>query len=191
MHNSAALPIGEPGFDWDRFHEELRKRLPQVWGKPRGAAKPGLVGKLRGIGKVLAGFSDAVENKILDHLARGTTAPYATPSPLYMALLTTAATDASTSASLVEANYTGYARKQVPAGDWSAASAGAIATSVQEAFAACTAGTSTVIGFALSPISTTGGAGDVVMFGSVTSVTISTTQTPATIASGALSMTLD
>lgn len=151
----------------------------------------GFRGRLRGWVKTLAGFSDAVENKILDHLARGTTAPYSTPSPLYLALLTSAASDSSTSASLVEANYTGYARLQVPAADWAAASAGAIATSTQKAFAACTAGSSTVIGWALSPISTTGGAGDVVMYGTATSVVISTTQTPATIGSGVLSMTLD
>lgn len=175
-------------FDHLRFDREFEKAMRRRG--ERRTLRGWVRSKLRRL-VFMAGFSDAVENKILDHLARGTTAPYATPAPLYICLLTTGASDTSTSASLVEANYTGYVRKQAPAADWAAASAGSIATSVQEAFAACTGGTSTVIGWALSPIAATAGAGDVVMYGTCTSVTISTTQTPATVAAGALSLTLD
>jgi hypothetical protein len=137
----------------------------------------------------MAGFSNAVENKVLDHLTGK--AAYTSPAPLYMGLVTVAVAETDTSASVTEATYTGYARLQVPAADWGSAASGAVATAVQKAFAACTAGTSTVIGWLLSPISGTAGAGDVVMFGTCPSVTISTTQTPPTVASGALSMTLD
>lgn len=135
----------------------------------------------------MAGFGNAVENKVLDHLTG--VADYPTPSPLYLALLTVAAGEADTAGTLTEANYTGYARLQVPRGDWTVASAGATATRVAKQFADCTAGTSTVIGWAL--VNSSAGAGDVVMFGSLTSVTISTTQTPASVASGALSMAVD
>lgn len=172
------------GFDERLFWREYERSMREQ------GYRQGLLGRLRGWAKALMpGFSDAVENKVLDHLT-GKTA-YTSPAPLYMALLTTVASDTSTSASLVEANYTGYARLQVPAADWNAAASGAVATAVQKAFAACTAGTSTVIGWALSPIAATAGAGDVVMYGTAPSVTISTTQTPATVNAGGLSMALD
>lgn len=159
-------------------------------GKPQ-LVIPSILDSLRGIGIVLAGFSDAVEKKVLDHLT-GKTA-YTSPAPLYLALCTSAVADTDTSASLVEANYTGYARLQIPAADWNAASgtAAAATNANQKLFAACTGGTSTIIGWALTPVSTTGGAGDVVMFGTCTSTVISTTQTPATVNAGALSISLD
>lgn len=180
MHAHAVTPP----FSWRRFRREYERSM-------RGQGfRAGLTGRLRGWARVLMpGFSNAVENKVLDLLTGK--AAYASPAPLYMALLTSAAADTDTSASLVEANYTGYARKQIPAADWNAAAAGAVATAVQEAFAACTAGTSTVIAWALSPVAGTGGAGDVVMYGTCASVTISTTQTPPTVAAGALSLSLD
>lgn len=178
-----------PAFDADLFGRRFRKYLGEAERARKGTLRAGLRGKLRGIGQVLAGFSDAVEVKVLNHLT-GKTA-YTSPGPLYLALTTAAVGDTDTSASLTEANYTGYARVQIPSTDWATASAGSVATSAQKAFADCTAGSSTVIGWALSPISTTAGAGDVVMYGTCASVTITTTQTPATVASGALSMSLD
>jgi hypothetical protein len=150
-------------------------------------ALDGLRGKLRGLRKVLAGFGNAVENKVLDHLTGK--AAYASPAPLYMALVTTAVVEGDTAASITEANYTGYARKQIPAADWNAAASGAVTNSAQEVFGSCTGGSSTVIGFAL--VTSASGAGDVVMYGTVPSVTITTTQTPPTLAAAALSLTLD
>lgn len=171
-------------FPWRKFWRVYERSMREQ------GFRPGVRGWLRSkLRVVFAGFSDAVENKILDHLTGK--AAYASPAPLFMALLTTAASDTSTSASLVEATYTGYARKQIPAADWNAAAAGAVATAVQEAFAACTAGSSTVIAWALSPVAATAGAGDVVMYGTCPSVTISSTQTPATVGAGTLSMALD
>lgn len=139
----------------------------------------------------MAGFSDAVEKKILDHLTGKTSYASPTATGLYLALTTVAVGETDTAATLTEAAYTGYARKQVVPADMTAAAGttGETHNSVQEQFAACTAGTSTVIGWALC--SSASGAGDVVMFGTCPSTVISTTQTPATIAASALSLTLD
>lgn len=138
------------------------------------------------IGIFLAGFSNYAENKVLDHIT-GKTA-FTSPGPLYMALCTVAVAETDTGSTITEANYTGYARKQIATADWAAAASGSATTSAQQQFAACTAGTSTVIGWALCDAST---AGNVIMFGTCTSTVISTTQTPATIAAGALTLTVD
>lgn len=140
------------------------------------------------IGIFLVGLSDYAEKKVLDHLT-GKTA-FTSPGPLYMALCTVAVTDADTGSTITEANYTGYARKQIAAADWDAATGvtATATTNAQQQFAACTAGTSTIIGWALCDASS---AGNVIMFGTCTSTVISTTQTPATIAAGALSLTID
>lgn len=135
----------------------------------------------------MAGFSNAVENKILDHVFGDGT--YTVTAPTYLALTTAAVLETDTAASITEANYTGYARLAVAAADMSAAASGSKTNSNPLTFAACTAGTSTVIGFAI--VSTSSGAGDVILFGTLPSVTISTTQTPATVAIGALVATLD
>jgi hypothetical protein len=137
----------------------------------------------------MPGFSDAVEKKILDHLT-GKTA-YASPGPLYLALTTVAVVDSDTAASITEASYTGYSRKQIPAADWTAASGtnSTVSNGVLETFPSCTAGTSTIIGWALC--SSASGAGDVIAYGTCASTVISTTQTPATVPVGALSISLD
>lgn len=137
----------------------------------------------------MPGFSDAVEVKILDHITGVTT--YTVTAPTYLALTTVAVTDAMTSSTITEATYTGYARKSVAAADWAAAATpgGTKANTNVLTFAACTAGTSTIIGWALSSASS--GAGDNIMYGTCTSTVISTTQTPATVAVGALSLAVD
>lgn len=109
-------------------------------------------------------------------------------APTYLALCTTVPTDASTGSTIVEANYTGYARKSIAAADMSASSGGSKTNSNAITFAACTAGSSTIIGWALCDASTTG---NVLCWGTATSTVISTTQTPATVAVGALIVTLD
>lgn len=134
----------------------------------------------------MASFSDAVENKILDHVFGD--GVYTVSSPVYLALCTTVPTDTSTGSTIVEATYTGYARLAIAATDMSAAATGSKTNSNALTFAACTAGSSTIVGFAVCSAST---AGDVIMWGTVTSVTVSTTQTPATVAIGGLVATLD
>lgn len=134
-----------------------------------------------------ASKSDYLENKILDHnLGDGA---YTSPTA-YLALCTAAVTDASTGASITEATYTGYARLIINASDMSAASSGSKTNSAALTFAACTAGTSTITYFDIADASGTG-AGNSLYWGTVTSKTIDTSNTPPTVAIGALVITED
>lgn len=134
----------------------------------------------------MASKSDYLENKVLDHcLGDGS---FTMPAAVYLALCTVVPTDASTGATITEANYTGYARKQIAASDLSAAASGSKTNSAAITFADCTAGSSTVVGFAIVDASTNG---NVLYWGTVTSKTIDTSNTPATVAIGALVVTED
>lgn len=133
----------------------------------------------------MASKSDYAENKVLDHMFGDGTFGAVTA---YLALCTVVPTDASTGSTLTEANYTGYARLAISASDMSAASSGSKTNSAALTFAACTAGTSTVIGFAVCDASTNG---NVLYWGTVTSKVIDTSNTPATVAIGALVATED
>lgn len=132
-------------------------------------------------------ISDYAENKLLDHLMGKTS--FTMPAAVYAALCTSVPTDASTGATLAEATYTGYARKQVAAGDLNAAAAGVMTNANPIVFNACTAGTSTIVGVAFCDASGTG-AGNVLGWSDVPSHVIDTSNTPATIAAGALSISL-
>lgn len=147
----------------------------------------GVRGALRGFGLDMVGLSNDVENKTLDHLFGDGT--YTVTAPTSLALVTSAVAESDTAATLVEAAYTGYARKALAAADLSAAASGSKTNSAQQQFANCTAGSSVVIGWAVCTSSS--GAGDVIFFGTCTSTTISTTQTPATIAASGLVLNLD
>lgn len=141
----------------------------------------------RGIGALFA-MATAAEKKILDHI---TTKTAYTPAANYLALTTVAVVTGDTGATITEATYTGYARKVIAAADWNAATSGApatVTTNVAETFGACTAGTSTIIGWAL--VTTTSGAGDILQYGTATSTVISTTQTPPVVAAAGLNMSL-
>lgn len=134
----------------------------------------------------MASKSDYLENKVLDHcLGDGS---FTMPAAVYLALCTVVPTDASTGATITEANYTGYARKQIAASDLSAASSGSKTNSSAITFADCTAGSSTVVGFAIVDASTNG---NILYWGTVTSKTIDTSNTPATVAIGGLVVTED
>lgn len=145
-------------------------------------------GKLRSIGlDAMAGFSNVVEGKILDHIT-GKTA-YTQPSQLHIALCTVAVGETDTGSTITEATYTGYGRKAVATADVTAASTtGETHNSVAQAFAACTAGSSVVVSFAACSAST---GGDVVMFGSTASTTINTSNQPANVPISGLSLNLD
>lgn len=157
---------------------------------PLGAIASVFRGGLRRIQMLLAGFSDAFEKLLIDHATGKTSYTSPTVNGQYLALVTTAVVDSDTGSTITEANYTGYARKQVVPADMTAA-AGTTAeahNNTSEAFAACTAGSSTIIGWALCTASS---AGTVTWYGTCTSTVISTTQTPATVAAAALSLGLD
>jgi hypothetical protein len=130
--------------------------------------------------------SDYLENKVLDHcLGDGA---YTSPAAIYLALCTTAPNDASTGSTIAEATYTGYARKQILATDLNAASGGSKTNGNAITFADCTGGSSTIVGFAICDAVT---GGNVLYWGTVTSKVIDTSNTPATVAAGALVITED
>jgi hypothetical protein len=142
----------------------------------------------RGEDPIIAGaasFSDYAEGAILEHVVGKTTF---TKPTTYLALCTTVPTDASTGTTIVEASYTGYARKKVEGTEYGAASGGAIKNSGTITFAECTAGSSVIKGWALCDALTVG---NVLAWGTATETTISTTQTPATISANNLEITLD
>jgi hypothetical protein len=148
----------------------------------------GIRGELKKLGLLMAGFSNQAELDVLDSVyGDGSVNIYTAPT--YLALVTVAVGETDTAGTLTEANYTGYARKATAAADMNAAAAGAKANGNSLVFAACTAGSSTIIGWA--SVTSSSGAGTVIVYGTCTSTVISTTQTPATIAVGALSVSLD
>ena len=136
----------------------------------------------------MASKSDYLENKILDH-ALGKTA-FTMPATVALAMCTAVPTDASTGATITEATYTGYARKVIAASDLNAASGGTTTNANAITFNACTAGSSTIIGFAICD-SATIGAGNVLYWGTTTSKVIDTSNTPATVAASGLSVSED
>jgi hypothetical protein len=133
----------------------------------------------------MASKADFLENKVLDHFLGK--ASFTLVTPIYMALCTAIPTDASTGATLVEATYTGYARKSIAAADLNAAAAGNITNLAAIIFAACTGGSSTIIGFALTDNPATG-AGNVHYWGTTTSKLIDVSNTPPTVGVSGLSV---
>lgn len=130
--------------------------------------------------------SNYLENAILDHIFGEST--YSAPANIYVALCTTAPTDTSTGSTLVEATYTGYARKSTAASDWGAASGGQVSNTGAIVFNPCTAGTSTVTHFALVDASSNG---NVLFWGALTaSLAVSAGITPQ-FAIGELDITAD
>jgi hypothetical protein len=140
----------------------------------------------------MAGFSDVVEAKILDHIFNDGT--YSAPTP-YAALGTGAILDTDVAASFggtTEANYTSYARVSVAAADMNAASAGSKNNGNPITFANCTGSSSAVIAWCTCSAGPARlAAGDVIIYGTVTLVTIDITHTPPTIAATGLVANLD
>lgn len=135
----------------------------------------------------MASKSDYSELKVLDHMFNDGTF---TAAAVYLALCTTIPTDASLGTNIVEANYTTYVRLLINAADMSAAAAGSKTNGLAFTFAACTAGASTIVGFAIVD-SATIGAGNIHYWGTTTSKVIDTSNTPPTIAVGVLVVTED
>lgn len=156
----------------------MRERRP--WCEmPEGLGLPPMMGG--------SGFSQYAEAKIIDHANAKTS--WTIPAGSFVALCTVTPTSTSTGSSITEGSYTGYARATM-AGNWTAATAATPSVGVNTAtvtFAACTGGTSTIIAFALCDASS---AGNMIWWGTLTSTVISTTQTPATIAAGAMQVSL-
>ena len=164
-------------------------QFPLSWREPKGVdrARQGLRKLRKGLRTLFASKSDYMELKFLDHAFNDGTF---TAVAVYFALCTTIPTDASLGTNIVEANYTTYARLAIGAADMSAASAGSKTNTATFTFAACTAGSSTIVGFAIVD-SITIGAGNIHYWGTTTSKVIDTTSTPPTIAAAALVVTED
>jgi hypothetical protein len=134
----------------------------------------------------LASKSDYLENKVLDHFFSGKTET-AKPQP-WLALCTAVPEDSKTGSTITEANFTGYGRLKLEAANMAAAASGSSKNSAKLEFPACTAGSSVVIAWATCDAQTVG---NMLYWGTATSTTISTTQTPATIAVEGLAGTED
>lgn len=134
-------------------------------------------------------FSNFAETSLLDHIGKTS---YTSPAT-WLALCTAVPDSSKTGTTITEATYTGYARQHILAAGWNAAvsgGAGAASTKTNNGaitYAACTAGSSTIIGYAICDAVTVG---NMLGWGSATSTVISTTQTPATIADQGLTLTL-
>lgn len=137
-----------------------------------------------------AGWTDVYENTILDAENQKTSITVA--APWYMALSILAFTDADTGTTADDGShkpsYTGYARASVAAADMSAAAAGSASNANAIVFAACTAGTSTIVAFGNCSALTVG---VLRKYGTCASTTVSTTATPAQFAAGAYTTTAD
>jgi len=144
-----------------------------------------------GVPTALTGMTQFAMAKSIDAGVGKTT--FTATAAIGVALSTTAPSTASTGSSFTEASYTGYARVAPTVGTWTNAATNAtpsVATNNGAlTWGACTAGTSTVIGVLVCD-SVTSGAGNAIWAASVSSTVISTTQTPPTIATTAMSLSL-
>lgn len=133
-------------------------------------------------------MSDYLETHVIDHCIGRTS--FTMPAAIYIALCTTIPTDASTGTTIVEANYTTYARFAVsPVSTYFGAASSPGGTSANIAaitFAAVTAGSSVIVGIAICDALTLG---NMLYWSDVTSKTVDTSNTPPTIAIGALTIT--
>lgn len=131
----------------------------------------------------MAAVSTFAADLILNASFDGTAFQVTTP---FLALWTSSLSAASTGSSSGEAAYTGYARVSL-LGGMTSATAGSTANTGGITFPGCTGGSSTVIAYALCDAST---AGHIIFFGTLTSVMISTTATPPTVPTSALTFSL-
>lgn len=146
-----------------------------------------------GIAMAASGINQLYMQKVLDYLDGLTTTAF-NPAGTFLALAPSAPTSTSTGITIGDgtANYTGYARfTATPATYFNAATAATpsvVTTKAQIQFTGCSGGgsiTENGVGVCDNTATNTGAC---LMFGSITPVTISPTQTPPTIASGALSI---
>jgi hypothetical protein len=113
---------------------------------------------------------------------------YPKPAKVFLALCTVVPTSSSTGSTLTEPTWTAYARLEIPAASIAAAVEGetsSIKTAAELLFAECTAGSGTVIGWAVvdAPVG-----GNVQDWGTAGSTAIAAGQTPK-IAAGGLEAT--
>lgn len=139
---------------------------------------------------ITSGISQYGMSRLVDHL-NGKTA-FTMPATVAMALATAAPTSTTTGATLTEANYTGYAEVTIAGAGWNAATAATPSVATNNGaitFGNNTGSPNTLLGFGIKD-SATLAAGNMLWYGTLASVTITTTQTPPTVASASLSVSL-
>lgn len=145
---------------------------------------------MRGESGTMTGY---LQTHVIDH-SNGKTS-FTMPGTVALALCTVVPDSSKTGNTITEANYTGYVRPTIAGSGFNAAVAGgagvASTTSTAGAITGgnCSGGSSVIIGWMLLDSSTVG-AGNGLWWGTATSTTISTVQTPPTIASGGLTESL-
>ncbi len=131
----------------------------------------------------MSGFSDFLEDEILDHIFEGTL--YANNPDKFIALCTVAVTDTATGSTITEPTNAGYARKQMVT--WDVSSGGATENTNDILFAQATATWGTILDFAICDAVTVG---NVLCYGSLTiSKSVASGDTPK-FATGDLDITL-
>ena len=136
------------------------------------------------------GLSQYVMHLLVDHVNGKTS--FTMPVTVAMALDTANPSSTSTGASQAETVYTNYLRQTLAGAAFVAATTATPAVSTNSGtitFANCGITGSTLLGFTLNDNATVG-SGNCLWFGGLTSTVISSTQTPPTIAAGALSLSL-
>jgi hypothetical protein len=139
---------------------------------------------------ITSGYSQYAMAKIIDH-SDGKTS-WTMPATVAITLTTVAPTSTSTGASITEASYSTFARVTIAGSGFNAATAATPSVSTNNGaitFAACTGGSSTLLGFATAD-SASLGAGNLIFYGTLASTVISTTATPPTIADQGASFSL-
>ncbi len=130
----------------------------------------------------MSGFSDYLEDEILDHIFEGSA--FTGPSK-YIALCTVAVTDTNTGSSITEPTDAGYARKVMAT--WDVSSGGATENTNPIIFPQATASWGTILDFAICDALTVG---NVLCYGSLTiSKSVASGDTPK-FATGDLDITL-
>lgn len=184
-----------PVVDWELV--DWCKRIRAQTGKPAPIAG--------GSGSFTANTTQG-SPQILSHITSQDNASWANLATTFFGLQITTLSDSAhttmgaipsttTSTNVIEPTYTGYTtRYAMAAAAWYSPAAGAagvpswIGNNGAFTMTGCTGGTSTVIGWFLCDAATA--SGNVIAWGSATSVVISSTQTPPAVASGAISLTL-
>lgn len=139
---------------------------------------------------ISSGISQYGMSHLVDHLNGKTS--FTMPATVAMALATAAPTSTTTGVTVTEAAYTSYTREAIAGSGFNAATSATPSVATNNGaitFPNCTGSTSTLLGFILADSSTIG-AGNALWYGTLASTVISTTQTPPTIATTVLSLSL-
>lgn len=140
---------------------------------------------------VTNGISQYGMSHLVDHINGHTS--FTMPTTIAICLATTAPTSTTTAVTIVETAYTGYTRESLTSTTWSNAATAAtpsVATNNGAiTFPACTGTGSTLLGFMVADNATLA-TGNSLWYGTLTSTAISTTQTPPTIATTVMSLSM-